>query len=179
MYYAKMIYFRQKIRYLIEKWGYDYSTLFNDETRDEFSTYFSQPDYHGYSNNYGTGYTYPEPIHIPKPPPGSAPYPHPNNKYIPPSVAGRTNYTDGFAGYPDRRQPIKYPGYNLAPAGNHIGNHNGHRAHAHHSHFVPSAGPAGYNSGGYSNQGSTYFDPNYWWRYVYCNFLHYLLRIYT
>ncbi|KDR09816.1 protein spaetzle 5 [Zootermopsis nevadensis] len=79
----------QLIRYLIERWGYDYSTLLSDESRDDFS--------------YRTPVTYGPPHH------------HPGYAYGPPKVPGAVPYYPGVqlvggnasnGGYPDRRYKL-------------------------------------------------------------------------
>lgn len=170
--------FRQHIRYLIEKWSYDYSTLFTDETNEKFNSYFSQPDY-GYGPNGPNGQNaispngyYPEPIYIPKP--SNPPYSLPGNMYIPPPVNPRVNFTNNFAGYPDRRPPVRYPNYNQPS--NFLGNYNGFQpSHGHgplHNYFVPSQNPAFFGhhphphsvGRGAGQQPVSHYDPNSWWR---------------
>lgn len=115
------------IEYLIKKWVYDHSTLLMDELQEEFSTYYIRP---GADNKYGYNafqgsypnsiqhdHYYPEPIHIPKPQYPASTYQNPGagNTYIPPTFSP-ANVSNGFQGYPDRRQPLpanlysyKYP----------------------------------------------------------------------
>ncbi|XP_012261687.2 protein spaetzle 5 isoform X1 [Athalia rosae] len=38
---------QQLIRFLIDKWSFDYRTLLTDESRDEFNSYRTEPEYHG------------------------------------------------------------------------------------------------------------------------------------
>ncbi|XP_069674271.1 protein spaetzle 5-like isoform X2 [Periplaneta americana] len=76
----------QLIRYLIERWGYDYSTLLSDESRDDF--------------NYRTPVTY-------------GPPQHPGYSYGPPKVPTLSYYPAvqlvgnvSSGGYPDRRYKL-------------------------------------------------------------------------
>lgn len=114
---------RQLIEYLIKKWVYDHSTLLMDELQEEFSTYYIRP---GADNKYGYNafqgsypnsiqhdHYYPEPIHIPKPqyPTSTFQNPGSGNTYIPPTFP-QANVSNGFQGYPDRRQPLPTNVYN-------------------------------------------------------------------
>lgn len=86
-----------------------------DELQEEFSTYYIPPrvdNKYGYNagsypNSVQQDNYYPEPIHIPKPH-YSASTVHnqePENTYIPPTFS-QVNISNGFQGYPDRRQPL-------------------------------------------------------------------------
>ena len=104
----------QVIEFLIKKWVYDHSTLLSNEVHTDYTyvrpTYDNKYGYNafqGYPNSIHDNY-YPEPIHIPKPSsyPGNAfQTAGPANTYIPPPFP-QLNLTGGFAGYPDRRQPL-------------------------------------------------------------------------
>lgn len=76
----------QLIRYLVERWGYDYGTLLSDESRDDF--------------NYRTPVMY-------------GPAPHPGYTYGPPKVPTLSYYpgvqfvgNGSGGGYPDRRYKL-------------------------------------------------------------------------
>ncbi|CAB3371731.1 Hypothetical predicted protein [Cloeon dipterum] len=59
----------QLIRYLIEKWGYDFNTLLSDESRDEFFTRWSPKPYSPPSYSYGpptTSYNKVVPVYYPQ-----------------------------------------------------------------------------------------------------------------
>ncbi|XP_063218561.1 protein spaetzle 5 [Bacillus rossius redtenbacheri] len=79
----------QLIRYLIERWGYDYSTLFTDESRDDFN-YRSPAAYGPLRDTYSP--------HVPHLPKLSVPV-----SYYPLLVPANTS---GHAGYPDRRYKL-------------------------------------------------------------------------
>ncbi|XP_071442525.1 protein spaetzle 5, partial [Hetaerina americana] len=84
------------IQYLIERWGYDYTSFLADESRIEYKTPRPPPPYHPY--HYTPGITKVPTYYYPPPPQHVVPH----TQYGPPPV----NASTPFAGYPDRRYKL-------------------------------------------------------------------------
>ncbi|XP_067001410.1 protein spaetzle 5 isoform X2 [Anabrus simplex] len=87
----------QLIRYLIEQWGYDYNTLFSDESRDDFNYRTPVPSYG--PHHHPRGYIY-------GPPKLAVPISYYPLQLVTPAGPALGTGNASFGGYPDRRYKL-------------------------------------------------------------------------